>query len=157
MTRVRSRDDRAPVTQRPGSSHATTRLGFYGDRDPLAPELASKSQLYSFVLKKRCKSDTICLLHSPQLPFQVLADFFAMLNAGLSEPSHPAFVKGLANENVQSASFKMLQRALEMDLDLSQFHGHAKAPRAASPSSGRPSFCLFISLTRLSVVIVKSA
>lgn len=38
-------------------------------------------------------------------------------------------VKGLANSNVQSASFKMLQKALEMDLDLSQVSGSAKAPR----------------------------
>ena len=45
---------------------------------------------------------------------------------GDSVPSH---VKGLANSNVQSASFKMLQRALEMDLDLSHLHGSAKAPR----------------------------
>ena len=38
-------------------------------------------------------------------------------------------MKSLANENVQSASFKMLQKALEMDLDLTQVHGSAKAPR----------------------------
>jgi len=36
---------------------------------------------------------------------------------------------GLAKSNVQSASFNMLQRALEADEDLSQFHGSAKAPR----------------------------
>ena len=41
----------------------------------------------------------------------------------------PSHVTGLSNANVQSASFKMLQRALEMDEDLSQFHGSAKAPR----------------------------
>ena len=38
-------------------------------------------------------------------------------------------MKGLANENVQSASFKMLQKALEMDTDLTQVHGSARAPR----------------------------
>ena len=45
----------------------------------------------------------------------------------------PTHVKGLANSDVQSASFKMLQRALEMDLDLSQLHGSAKAPREEEP------------------------
>ena len=43
--------------------------------------------------------------------------------------SAPSHVTGLSNANVQSASFKMLQRALEMDEDLSQFHGSARAPR----------------------------
>ena len=38
-------------------------------------------------------------------------------------------MSGLANENVQSASFKMLQKALELDLDLTTIHGSAKAPR----------------------------
>ena len=40
-----------------------------------------------------------------------------------------SLIKGLANSNAQSASFKMLEQALEMDLDLSQLHGSAKAPR----------------------------
>ena len=38
-------------------------------------------------------------------------------------------MRGLANENVQSASFKMLQKALEMDTDLTQVHSSARAPR----------------------------
>jgi hypothetical protein len=46
------------------------------------------------------------------------------------DPSNvPSHVTGLANQNVQSASFKMLQKALEMDLDLTSLHGTAKAPR----------------------------
>ena len=54
------------------------------------------------------------------------------IHLGDHDPSQaPAVthVSGLANANVQSASFKMLQKALEMDLDLSQLHGVAKAPR----------------------------
>ena len=48
---------------------------------------------------------------------------------GYEVETAPSHVTGLSNANVQSASFKMLQRALEMDEDLSQFHGSAKAPR----------------------------
>ena len=44
-----------------------------------------------------------------------------------------SLIKGLANSNAQSASFKMLEQALEMDLDLSQLHGSAKAPREEQP------------------------
>lgn len=48
---------------------------------------------------------------------------------GYEMESAPSHVTGLSNANVQSASFKMLQRALDMDEDLSQFHGSARAPR----------------------------
>ena len=48
---------------------------------------------------------------------------------GYELESAPSHVTGLSNANVQSASFKLLQRALDMDEDMSQFHGSARAPR----------------------------
>ena len=61
--------------------------------------------------------------------FTPLFIFKSNLKIGYEPEAAPSHVTGLANSNVQSASFKMLQRALERDEDMSQFHGSARAPR----------------------------
>ena len=73
----------------------------YSNNDPGTPSIVTSTPLFTF------KNDLL----------------------GFEPEAAPSHVTGLSNSNVQSASFKMLQRALERDEDLSQFHGSARAPR----------------------------